>query len=292
MYEQIAASFTTEGYWDLFWLVQNSVITAGVLGLMGGVIGIFISLRRAGLVVHGIAEISFAGAALFLLLGLDVVLGSGLGAVAAAALIGVLSIRDREVSAVTAVLMPFGMGLGILFLYLYQGRTANQFGLLTGQIVGVDDIQTTTLVTGAVVISLVLVLIWRPLMFASVDPELAAARGVRVNLLTMVFMVLLGGAVAMSVQVVGALLVLALLVVPSAAALKVARRPLIVVLLSCGFALTAAVGGIMIAIMGTVPISPYITTISFLIYVVCLLLGRGQRSRRNATTRRLISSAS
>lgn len=292
MYEQIAASFTTEGYWDLFWLVQNSVITAGVLGLMGGVIGIFINLRRAGLVVHGIAEISFAGAALFLLLGLDVVLGSGLGAVAAAALIGVLSIRDREVSAVTAVLMPFGMGLGILFLYLYQGRTANQFGLLTGQIVGVDDIQTTTLVTGAVVISLVLVLIWRPLMFASVDPELAAARGVRVNLLTMVFMVLLGGAVAMSVQVVGALLVLALLVVPSAAALKVARRPLIVVLLSCGFALTAAVGGIMIAIMGTVPISPYITTISFLIYVVCLLLGRGQRSRRNATTRRLISSAS
>lgn len=292
MFEQIAASFTTEGYWDLFWLVRNSVITAGVLGLMGGIIGIFIMLRRTALVVHGIAEISFAGAALFLLAGLDVVVGSGLGAVAAALLIAVLSLRDKDTSGVTAVLMPFGLGLGILFLHLYPGRSANQFGLLTGQIVGVDDIQTGTLVTGALVISIVLMLIWRPLMFASVDPQLAAARGVRTNLLTIVFMVLLGCAVAMSVQVVGALLVLALLVVPSAAALKVATRPLVVVLLSSIFGVTAAVGGIMIAIMGTVPISPYITTISFVIYVVCLLLGRSQRSRRNSTTRRLSSSAS
>ncbi|TLP94074.1 metal ABC transporter permease [Nesterenkonia salmonea] len=284
MIERIASSFSTDNYWELFQLVQNSVLTAAVLGLMGGIIGVFINLRRAGLVVHGIAEISFAGAALFLLIGLDVVLGSTLGAVAAAALIGILSIRDREVSAVTAVLMPFGMGLGILFLYLYQGRTANQFGLLTGQIVGVDDIQTRTLISVAVVISVILILIWRPLMFSSVDPQLAAARGVRVNLLTIIFMVLLGGAVAMSVQVVGALLVLALLVVPSAAALKVARRPLIVVLLSCGFALFSAVAGIMIAIMGTVPISPYITTISFLIYVVCLLVGRRQRARISSET--------
>lgn len=292
MLEQFAASFSTDGYWELFWLVRNSVITAAVLGLMGGIIGIFIMLRRTGLVVHGIAEISFAGAALFLLAGWDVVLGSGLGAVAASVLIGVLSLKDKDTSGVTAVLMPFGMGLGILFLSLYPGRSANQFGLLTGQIVGVDDIQTGTLVTGAAVITLVLMLIWRPLMFASVDPQLAAARGVRTNMLSILFMVLLGGAVAMSVQVVGALLVLALLVVPSAAALKVASRPLMVVLLSMLFGVTAAVGGIMIAIMGTVPISPYITTISFLIYVVCLLVGRGQRSRRNATTRRLSRSAS
>ncbi len=292
MLEQITSSFTTDGYWDLFWLVRNSVITAAVLGLMGGIIGIFIMLRRSGLVVHGIAEISFAGAALFLLAGLDVVAGSALGAVAAALLIGVLSLRDKDTSSVTAVLMPFGLGLGILFLHLYQGRSANRFGLLTGQIVGVDDLQTRTLVTGAVLISAVLILIWRPLMFASVDPQLAAARGVRTNLLTIVFMVLLGGAVAMSVQVVGALLVLALLVVPAAAALKVARRPAAVVLLSSVFAVTAAVGGIMIAIAGTVPISPYITTISFLIYVVCLLVGRRQRARMNSTTRRLTSSAS
>lgn len=278
MIEQFTSSFSTEGYWELFWLVRNSVITAAVLGLMGGVIGIFIMLRRSSLVVHGIAEISFAGAALALLAGVDVVAGSAVGAVAAAVLIGFLSLRDRDTSAVTAVLMPFGLGLGILFLHLYQGRSANRFGLLTGQIVGVDDLQTRTLVTSAVLISIVLVLIWRPLMFASVDPQLAAARGVSVGALSMGFMVLLGLAVAMSVQVVGALLVLSLLVVPSAAALRVSSRPLTVVLLSGGFAVVSAVGGIMIAITGTVPISPYITTLSFLFYVACLLIGRRTRS--------------
>lgn len=280
--QQITDSFTLDGYWELFSLVRNSVITAAVLGLMGGVIGVFIMLRRTALVVHGIAEISFAGAALALLAGVDVVAGSALGAVAAALLIGVLSLKDKDVGGVTAVLMPFGLGLGILFLSLYQGRSANRFGLLTGQIVGVDDMQTRTLVTGAVLITIVLVLIWRPLMFASVDPQLAAARGVRVGTLAIVFMILLGVAVAMSVQVVGALLVLSLLVVPSAAALKVSVSPLSVVLLSMFFALIAAVGGIMLAITGTVPISPYITTISFLIYLICLLIGRGRRRRRRA----------
>lgn len=280
MIERITSSFSTEGYWDLFQLVQNSVITAGVLGLMGGLVGIFIMLRRTALVVHGIAEISFAGAALALLAGVDVVMGSAVGAVLSALLIGVLSLKDKDTSAVTGVLMPFGMGLGILFLHLYQGRSSNQFGLLTGQIIGVDDIQTRTLVTGAVVITAVLILIWRPLMFASVDPQLAAARGVHVNALSIGFMVLLGAAVAMSVQVVGALLVLSLLVVPSAAALKISVRPLAVVLFSMGFALVSAVGGIMLAIMGTVPISPYITTISFLIYLICLWIGRGRRIRR------------
>jgi len=280
MMETLTSSFSTEGYWELFSLVRNSVITAGVLGLMGGLIGVFIMLRRTALVVHGIAEISFAGAALALLIGVDVVAGSALGAVAASVLIGVLSLKDRDTSAVTGVLMPFGLGLGILFLSLYQGRSANKFGLLTGQIVGVDDIQTQTLVTGAVIISVVLLLIWRPLMFASVDPQLAQARGVHVNLLSMVFMVLLGVAVAMSVQVVGALLVLALLVVPAAAALKVTVRPYLAVLLSMLFALISSVGGIMLAITGTVPISPYITTISFVIYVICVLLGRRGRNRR------------
>lgn len=286
MMEQITASFSTDGYWDLLWLVRNSVITAAVLGLMGGVIGIFIMLRRSGLVVHGIAEISFAGAALALLAGLDVVAGSAVGAIAAGLLIGLLSLRDRDTSAVTAVLMPFGLGLGILFLHLYQGRSANQFGLLTGQIVGVDDLQTRTLVTGAVLISCVLIVIWRPLMFASVDPQLAAARGVRVNALSVAFMILLGLAVAFSVQVVGALLVLSLLVVPSAAALKVSSRPVVVVLLSCGFAVFAAVGGILVAITGTVPISPYITSLSFVIYVVCAVVGSRRFSAARRTRRR------
>ena len=125
----------------------------------------------------------------------------------------------------------------------------------------------------------VLAVIWRPLMFASLDPDVAAARGVPTRLLGPVFMVVLGCAVALSVQVVGALLVLALLCVPAAAATKVTASPFWVPVLSVVFALTSMVGGIFIAVGTAIPISPYVTTLSFLIYLICRAVGWA-RSRR------------
>jgi zinc/manganese transport system permease protein len=106
---------------------------------------------------------------------------------------------------VTAVLMPFG--LGILCLGLYHGRAANKFGLLTGQIVAIDDPQIKSLIIISALVAVGLVVVWRPLLFASTDAEVAAARGVPVSLMSIVFMILLGLAVAVSVQIVGALLV-------------------------------------------------------------------------------------
>ncbi|HEX3286793.1 MAG TPA: metal ABC transporter permease [Mycobacterium sp.] len=92
--------------------------------------------------------------------------------------------------------MPFGLGLGILFLALYKGRSANKFGLLTGQIVSVDDTALASLIVTGVLVLAVLLVIWRPLLFASVDPDVAVARGVPVVALSPLFMVLLGCAVA------------------------------------------------------------------------------------------------
>ena len=175
--------------------------------------------------------------------------------------------RARDRNSAIGVIMPFGLGLGILFLSLYDGRSANKFGLLTGQIVAVDAARLTEMVVTTALVLGVLAVIWRPLMFASLDPEVAAARGVPVRLLGPAFMVLLGCAVALSVQVVGALLVLALLCVPAAAATKVTASPLWVPVLSVLFATISTVGGIFIAIGTAIPISPYVTTISFVIYV-------------------------
>ena len=124
-------------------------------------------------------------------------------------------------------------------------------------------------------------------MFATVDPEIAAARGVPVRALSPIFMLVLGLTVAMAVQVVGALLVLALLVTPAAAAMRVTASALWVPVLSVVFGVTSVVGGILLALGGSLPISPYVTTISFAIYVVCRLIGR-RRLRRGgcgATTR-------
>ncbi|MFJ7750634.1 metal ABC transporter permease [Arthrobacter sp. NPDC097144] len=269
-----SAVFDFSDYGQLLPLVSNSIWAAAILGLVGGLIGTFVLMRDLAFAVHGIAELSFAGAAFALLIGANVVIGSLAGSVIAALLLAVMGLKARDRNSVTGVIMPFGLGLGILFLGLYEGRSANKFGLLTGQIVAVDTVQLNLLAGTAVVVIAGLVLIWRPLTFASTDPELAEARGVPVRVLSIVFMILLGLSVALSIQVVGALLVLSLLITPSAAALLVTSSPRLVVLLSVLFAVTSAVGGILLALGGRISISPYITTISFLIYLICRLIKR------------------
>jgi zinc/manganese transport system permease protein len=266
--------FNFSDYDQLIPLVQNSLIAGALLGLVGGLIGIFVMTRDMSFAVHGISELSFAGAAFALLIGVDVVAGSIAGSLIAALIIGALGSRAKDRNSIIAVLMPAGLGLGILALSLYDGRAANKFGLLTGQIVAVDAPQLYWLFAICTFILIALAAVWRPLTFASLDPEVAAARGVPTRTLSVIFMLLLGLAVAASVQVVGALLVLSLLVTPAAAALRVTRSPILTPLLSVGFALLAVVGGILLALGGGLPISPYVTTISFLIYVVCRLIER------------------
>lgn len=271
--------FSFEDYGALLSLVRNSIIAGAVLGLVGGLVGVMVMQRDMAFAVHGISELSFAGAAGALLIGVDVVLGSIVGSVSAALLIGVLGVRARDRNSIVGVLMPAGLGIGILFLALYPGRSANQLSLLTGQIIAIDDPAVWRLVAISVLVLVGMLVIWRPLAFDSVDPEVAQARGVPGRVLSLLFMLLLGLTVAVSVQIIGALLVLALLVTPAAAALKVSSSPLVVPLLSMAFGFVSAVGGILLAIGGSLPISPYITTISFLIYLVCLAVGRARRVR-------------
>lgn len=275
--------FDFSDFGALLALVQNSVIAAGILGVVGGLVGVFVMQRDMAFAVHGISELSFAGAAAALLLGVNVVLGSIVGSLAAAAIIGMLGARARDRNSIVGVMMPFGLGLGILFLALYPGRSGNKFGLLTGQIIAVDFEQLGLLIGISAVVLAVLLLIWRPLAFDSLDPEVATARGVPSRALSFTFMLLLGLTVAVSVQIIGALLVLALLVTPAAAALRVSSSPLLVPALAMVFGLVSAVGGVLLALGGSLPISPYITTISFAIYVACRLVGAGRgRAARGA----------
>ena len=274
--------FGFANYGDLLVLLRNSIAAAAIIGLVGGLIGVFVMQRDMAFAVHGISELSFAGAAAALLIGANVVAGSIVGSLVASATIGLLGSRARERNSVIGVLMPFGLGLGILFLALYPGRSANKFGLLTGQIVAVDFEDLGVLIGVGVAVLAVLVVIWRPLSFDSLDPEVAIARGVPSRVLSLLFMLLLGLTVAVSVQIIGALLVLALLVTPAAAALRVSSSSLGVPLLSMAFGLASALGGTLLALGSSLPISPYITTISFLIWVICRIIGevRDRRARR------------
>ncbi|WP_213815464.1 metal ABC transporter permease [Glaciihabitans sp. dw_435] len=279
--------FGFQNYGELLALVKNSIIAGAVLGILGGLIGPFVVKRDLAFAVHGISELSFAGASAALLIGANVVTGSMAGSLLAALLIGVLGSRARDRNSIIAVLMPFGLGLGILFLALYKGRSANKFGLLTGQIVSVDNPQLTLLLVISAIVIVGLLVVWRPLTFASVDADVARARGLPVRTLAIVFMILLGLATAVSIQVVGALLVLSLLVTPAAAAMRVTSSTLWTPVLSVIFAVTSVVGGILLALGGGLPISPYVTTISFTIYVICRIVG-WRRSKRGAYDRRTL----
>lgn len=260
-------------------LVTGSIIAGLILGVVSGLIGPMIHARDLAFAVHGTSELSFAGASVALYFGASVTGGAVAGSLVAAVILGMLGVRAKERNASIGVMLPFGLGIGMLFLSLYDGRSSNKFGLLAGQIVAMESTQITTLAAVAALVTAVLAFIWRPLFFASVDPEVARARGVPMRTLSILFMVLLGLTTAMAVQLVGALLVLSLLITPTAAASKITVRPTMLVVWSILFAVVSAVGGILLSLGPGLPISPYVTTVSFLIYLVCLIIG-SIRNRR------------
>ncbi|MET8875306.1 metal ABC transporter permease [Nocardia sp. NPDC004604] len=257
--------------------VQQAVLAAALLGLLAGVIGPLIISRQMSFAVHGTSELSLTGAAAALLAGIGVGLGAIVGSVVAAVLFGLLGSKARERDSVIAVVLSFGLGLSVLFLWLGPERAGSKFSLLTGQVVSVGYSGLALLVTCTVLVLAVLAVVYRPLLFASSDPEVAVARGVPVRALSVVFAVMLGITAAFGVQIVGALLVLALLITPAAAAAQLTANPVRTTVLAVVFAETAAVGGILLSLAPGVPVSTFVTTISFLIYLICRILGPRRR---------------
>ncbi|MFD7847864.1 metal ABC transporter permease [Nocardia sp. NPDC004340] len=262
--------------------VQQAVIAAALLGLLAGAIGPLIISRQMSFAVHGTSELSLTGAAAALLAGIGVGVGAIIGSVVAAVLFGVLGSRARERDSVIAVVLSFGLGLSVLFLWLGPERAGSKFSLLTGQVVSVGNSGLGLLATCTAAVLVVLAAVYRPLLFASADPEVAVARGVPVRALSIVFAVLLGVTAAFGVQIVGALLVLSLLITPAAAAAQLTASPARVAVLSIVFAEIAAVGGILLSLAPGVPISTFVTTISFTIYLICRVVGSRTRNRRTA----------
>lgn len=255
--------------------VRNALIAGAVLALLAGLLGPLAVGRGMAFAVHGTSELTFTGAAAALLFAgaAGVSLGALAAAIVAAVLFGVLGLRERERDAAIGVVLSFGLGLGVLFLALYPGRAANKFGLLVGQIVGVDRSDLSLLIGCGLAVAVLLAVIYRPLLFATVDPALAEARGVPVRVLSVLFAVLIGITTALGVQIVGALLVMALMITPAAAAARVSANPLVVTGLAVLFAEVSVLGGILLSLGPGLPISPYVTSIAFTLYLACRTLG-------------------
>ena len=246
--------------------VQQALIACALLGVLSGVMTSLVVLRQMSFSVHATSELALMGAAAALLFGLNIGWGAIAGAIGAAIVLAVLGFRGQQDSAI-GVVMSFGLGLSVLFLHLYPGNPTAAMTLLTGQIVGVSSASVWLLALTTIVVVAAVMLFWRPMLFASADPVIP------IRAISVLFAVLVGLAAAQSVQIVGALLVMALLITPGAAAVQITSSPLKTVLWSVIFAEVAAVGGLILSLAPGLPVSVFVTTISFAIYLVCRAVG-------------------
>jgi zinc/manganese transport system permease protein len=265
--------------------VHTALWAGAVAAVVSGAIGTFVVTRGMSFAVHAISELGFTGAAGALLVGIDPVIGILGGSLLVGLVLGLLSLRRRERDSAIGAVLAFGLGLGVLFLSLYQAYATAAISLLFGSIFLVSDAQLRNLAIVGGIVLVGLAVLYRPLLFSSVDPEIAAARGVPLRAMSVAIFLLLALTTAEAIQVVGVLFVLTLVITPAAAAQRLTGRPTIALLLSIAIALVSTEGGILLSLAQPWPTSFFIATISFSIYVAARFVD-WSRSRQS----RLISS--
>jgi zinc/manganese transport system permease protein len=263
-----------------FAFMRNAFAAGTASARVAGLIGYFVVLRASSFAAHAISHIGFAGAAGAVLIGINPVLGVGALSLAASVSMGLRGRRLRGRDVVIGLVMAASLGLGYLFISLYTGNATDAYAVLFGQIFGITaSAVRITLLTSAVVVAL-LAAIYRPLLFASLDEEVAEARGIRVGAVGLGFMVLLALAVSEAVQVSGVLLIFALLVAPGAIAGRVFRRPAAALTLSAALAILITWASLALAFYTPYPVSFYVTTLAFVLYLGVRAMGRGSGLRR------------
>ncbi|MFF7754154.1 metal ABC transporter permease [Streptomyces sp. NPDC007971] len=267
----------------------NAFRAGAVVAVVSAVVGWFVVLRRQTFAAHTVSAVAFPGAAGALLLGFSAVYGYFALCVASALVIAALrGGGEHEESALTGTVQAFLLASGFLFTALYRGLLEGPQTILFGTFLGITSSQVTVLtVVGAVVLA-VLALIGRPLLFASVDPQVAAGRGVPVRTLSVVFLVLLGAATAEASQITGTLLVFALMVIPAATAQVLTARPALSLSLAILLAFAATWLGLTAAYYSPYPLGFFVTTIAFAGYLLAL----GRRSLREVLARTRAGAAS
>jgi len=273
--------------------MQNAFATGTIVAVVSGLIGFFVVLRGASFMAHSLAHVGFAGAAGAVLLGVEPLWGLLAFTVGGATGMGLLGARDHDRDAATALLLVAALGIGALFLTLNTSYATAAFSLLFGTIVGIDRAQVWTTLACGVACLAGLALLYRPLLFASVSPELAAARGVPVRRLTALFLLVVGVAAAVTVPVAGTLLIWSLMINPPAAAMRLARRPATALPLAVGLGVLATWAGITLAYATGWPVGFFITAIMTVLYVASRLApaprrGHGAGARASSAPARAV----
>jgi zinc/manganese transport system permease protein len=267
----------------------NALLAGSVVAVTAGVVGWLMVLRGEAFAGHTLSMMAFPGAALAALAGVPGAWGYFLFCGAGAGAIARISHSERiswsEQSAGIGAVQALALALGFLFVNLYGGVLGDLESLLFGDLLGVSDGQVLVLLVVALVALAILVALARPLLFASVDPGVAAARGVPVRLLSLIFLLLLGLTVGATSQITGVLLVFALLVAPAASAQALTARPLASLILTVALGLLVVWLGLGIAYFSIYPTGFFVATVAFAVYVLARAIAWLRARRQGAGAR-------
>ncbi len=257
-----------QNWWDILSssFMRNALIGGTLVALAAGLIGYFIIVRNTAFAAHALAHIGLPGATGAVLIGLPAGLGLGVFCVGGALVIGAMGKRagDREVT--TGTVLALATAFGLFFNSLATKNSSTLTNVLFGNLLAITHEQLLTFAALLAAIALAVVVIYRPLLFASVNPQVAEAKGVPVRMLSVLFMALLGVAVTMAVQAVGTLLLFALIVTPAATAIMLTAQPLAAMAISTGISLASVWLGLGVSAVFNLPPSFVIVTVACLIW--------------------------
>jgi zinc/manganese transport system permease protein len=255
--------------------IVNALLTGVFVAAIAGPCGYILISRNLTFAAHALPSVGFAGAAGAVLVGVAPAYGLLALTIAAGVGVGLVGSDLRERDVTIGILMALALGFGLLFLSLQSGFAQRVYGILFGSILGIsgDDVRATG--AGAAAVGVLFLVLYRPLVFSTFDPASAEAHGVPVRLVSVVFMVMVAVTVAVSIHVMGALLVFTLLIGPAATLARCARRPSAVMLGSAALGASYMVLGIALAALnGQIPVSFFVASISFVVYLPVRLATR------------------
>jgi zinc/manganese transport system permease protein len=264
--------------------MRNAWLGGTIVALAAGLMGYFIVVRHSAFAAHALAHIGLPGATGAVLVGLPAAVGLGVFAVGGALVIGALGKRAEERDVATGTVLAFATGLGLFFNSLATRNSSTLTNVLFGNLLAISSGQLLSFLALLVLTAISVAVIFRPLLFTSVNSKVAEAKGIPVRGLSIAFMVLLGLTVTMAVQAVGTLLLFALVVTPAATALMVTARPILAMVFSAVIGLISVWAGLAVSAMFNLPPSFVIVTIVCAVWLSVWAACRTPRPKRVAVT--------
>ncbi|HTT73454.1 MAG TPA: metal ABC transporter permease [Thermoplasmata archaeon] len=256
-----------------FEFMRNAMEAGTIIGILAGLVGYFVVLRRSAFAAHALGHSGFSGAAAAVLVGANPVYGLLIFTSVTGSGMAVLGNRASSRDVTIGTLLAFSLALGLLFISLYNGYAQEAYSILFGEVLGISASEVVLTFWTSLAVLAVLALIYRPLLFTSLDEDVAEAKGLPLALLNLVFMILLAVVISFAVQIIGVLLIFALMVTPAAIAVRLTSRSLTAALVSVLVAVSAVWAGLFVALWTNYPASFFIVGIIFVEYILVRGIG-------------------